>query len=150
MHPDEMVVGGSSDQDREGKARKILMRCALFGGNTDLVDGVLRVGERLELSLDDILIGNGRGERCLFLILTGSLGVRQNGTRIATRGAGGYVGEMALVDRETKRTATVVALDKTVVLRIGERAFTELADQHPVLWRNLAVDLVRRLADPQP
>ena len=57
--------------------------------------------------------------------------------------------EMALIDAGTRRTATVVALNRSVVLRIDEPSFTRIADRHPSLWRNLAIEMVRRLADLQ-
>lgn len=44
-----------------------------------------------------------------------------------------------------KRMATVIACDKTMVGRITEPDFTALASRHPVLWRNVAAELVRRL-----
>jgi CRP/FNR family transcriptional regulator, cyclic AMP receptor protein len=38
----------------------------------------------------------------------------------------------------------VVALEKTVALRVPEPAFSAIASQYPVLWRRLASDLVGR------
>ena len=136
--------------DRSGSQEKGLLKAALesqplFGGDLGLIEAAMAEFELIELSLDDVLIGDDRGERDLFVVLSGRLGVQVAGEIVATREKDDYVGEMALIDSAAKRSASVIAHDRTVVARMGEPAFTSLAEKYPVLWRNLAIAMVRRL-----
>jgi CRP/FNR family transcriptional regulator, cyclic AMP receptor protein len=45
----------------------------------------------------------------LFLIISGDFAISVNGRRVATRGSGLHVGEMALLDPTSQRSATVTA-----------------------------------------
>ena len=52
---------------------------------------------------------------------------------------------MALIDAAPRRSATVVAIEESVVAKISESSFTEIANQYPQLWRRLAMELGDRL-----
>ena len=52
---------------------------------------------------------------------------------------------MALIDPMAPRSATVVAQQATVVARVSEKNFTTVANNHPELWRRIAVQLAERL-----
>jgi predicted nucleotide-binding protein len=52
---------------------------------------------------------------------------------------------MAVIDPSAKRSATVIALERTVLGKISEPVFSKLADDFPKLWRRLAVQLGERL-----
>ena len=51
----------------------------------------------------------------------------------------------ALIDPSARRSASCVALEDVVTVRIAEPAFTGLAQRFPVLWRNIALTLGDRL-----
>lgn len=129
--------------------RAALNHQQLFGNDESLLDEVLERIELVELSFDDVLIGHGREERDLFVIISGKLAVIVGGREVAVCSKGDYVGEMSLIDPETRRTATVVARDKSTVGRLDEPTFTALVDKYPVLWRNLAIGMVRRYSGVQ-
>lgn len=52
---------------------------------------------------------------------------------------------MALVDPKAKRSASVVALEDSVVAKISEAKFGELANQHVSLGKNIAREMGERL-----
>jgi predicted nucleotide-binding protein len=52
---------------------------------------------------------------------------------------------MAVIDTSAKRSASVFALERTVLGKISESVFSELAEHFPDLWRQLAVQLGHRL-----
>src|SRR5262249_48074548 len=87
----------------------------------------------------------GASDRDLFLILLGQVSVRVNGREMAIRTAGQHVGEMALIDPRALRSATLVAREVSVTLRISESDFTKLAEEHPYAWRRLGAELADRL-----
>ena len=57
----------------------------------------------------------------------------------------GKLREMALIDPKAKRSASVVALEDSVVAKISESKFVEFANHYPSLWRNIARELGDRL-----
>ena len=91
----------------------------------------------------------------IFFILTGRLRVCVNSQEVAQRGAGEHVGEMALIDVTARRSATLTALEPSVVARVTEQDFTRIAKTYPDLWRRIAVQVAKRLRQracliPQP
>ena len=81
----------------------------------------------------------------MFLLLSGRVSVMINGQEMAQRSAGTHVGEMSLIERAARRSASCIALEDTEAARIREPAFAELAIRFPVLWRNMARVLGDRL-----
>ena len=102
------------------------------------------------MSLEEIpagtnLIEQGAADTDLFLILGGSVSIAFDGRVVARRKAGEHVGEMAVVDPLTPRSASVTAATDSVVARITEHDFSELADRYPRLWRRIALELASLL-----
>jgi CRP-like cAMP-binding protein len=91
------------------------------------------------------LIEQGAFDADLFLILTGGVSILIDGRIVARRSAGEHVGEMAVVDPRTPRSASVIATVDSVVGRIAEAEFSALADRYPRLWRRIALELASRL-----
>jgi CRP/FNR family transcriptional regulator, cyclic AMP receptor protein len=91
------------------------------------------------------LICQGASESDLFLILSGEFSVLVNGELVERRMAGEHLGEMALVDPQAPRSASVIAACDSVVARITEPEFTKLADRFPRLWRRIACGLAAYL-----
>ena len=93
----------------------------------------------------EIILAEGDGDNHLLFLLAGTVSVLVRGRQVAVRKSGQHVGEMALLDPGSPRSATLVADDEVVAARISATAFREIADAHPILWRNLARDLAGRL-----
>jgi CRP/FNR family transcriptional regulator, cyclic AMP receptor protein len=91
------------------------------------------------------LIEQGTADTDLFLILEGEVAVAVDGRVVARRTAGQHVGEMAVVDPFTPRSASVTATADSVVARIAEPDFSALADRYPRLWRQIALELASLL-----
>ena len=91
------------------------------------------------------LIEQGATDTDLFLILKGDVSVAVDGHVVARKKAGEHVGEMAVVDPRRPRSASVTATSDSVVGRIAESDFSELADRYPRLWRRIALELATRL-----
>jgi CRP/FNR family transcriptional regulator, cyclic AMP receptor protein len=93
------------------------------------------------------MIEQGASDTDLFLILSGAFSVAVNGRAVRHKKAGEYVGEMAVVDPATPRSASVTATVDSVVARISETDFSALADRFPRLWRRIALELARLVRD---
>ena len=111
----------------------------------DLAVEVARLLKLEEIPAGTKLIEQGASDTDLFLILSGAFSVAINGRVVARMKAGGHVGEMAVVDPATPRSASVTATCDSVVARIAEPDFSTLADRFPRLWRRIAVELASRL-----
>lgn len=103
--------------------------------------------ELKEYKPGEVLINEGGSDNDIYLILSGLVAVRIKDREIARRTAGQHFGEMALIDLSAKRSATVSALDDSVVAVIKESDFSDLASKYPVLWRRLALALGQRLRE---
>ena len=101
--------------------------------------------ELLQLEPEDELIGQGDVGNEIYFILAGRLAVVVNGREVAIRQFGQHVGEMTLIDPSARRSASVLAIEQTVVAKISEAAFRLLADKYPRVWRLIAVELGERL-----
>ena len=104
------------------------------------------------LELEEVLAGTnlikqGASDTDLFLILSGAFSVAIDGRVVARKKAGEHVGEMAVVNPLTPRSASVIATSDSVVARIAEPDFSALADKYPRLWRRIALELASRLRD---
>ncbi len=80
----------------------------------------------------------GRGQE-MFIVIDGEAEVSSEGRVLGHIGAGGFFGEMAMLDRGP-RSATVTAVDDMDVLVVGQDGFNSLVDEPVVLRRMLAAE----------
>ena len=120
----------------------------LVGHDEKVAIALAQAGKLIELNgntTDSKFIHENGAETDLYLILAGHVSIRIKGHEIATRMAGMHVGDMAIIDSSAPRSASVVAREKTVLLKIEEPAFRILLKNYPILWRRLAIELADRL-----
>jgi NTE family protein len=99
-----------------------------------------------------LLFRQGDKDDSLYVVLSGRLGAflrNDEGKEVLIRQMpkGETVGEMALLSGEP-RSATVVALRDTELVRLSKPAFDKLIDEHPRSLRFVTDLLVRRLREP--
>ena len=105
----------------------------------------LKVSQRT-LNKDEVLFNKGDVGDSLFIIFEGQVKVithDEDGNEIALNkvGAGEIIGEMSLLDHET-RSAGIVALEKTSTLELKREDFMEVLKGHP----DLALSVIRNLS----
>lgn len=122
-----------------------LRRQPLVQGDSDIAANLANHVSVDGLAAKDILINQGEPDDDLFFILAGRVSVTVNGREVAIRTANQHVGEMCIVDPSGCRSATVTALEDTVIAKIGEPFFLTLAQAKPELWKRIAVELCVRL-----
>ena len=101
---------------------------------------------RIDRPTGQVLTTEGQPGCEFFIVLEGEVEVRQGERVIATRRAGEYVGEIALLDRRP-RTATVVATTPVSVEVLSQREFVSLLAQAPELSEHILATMAQRLAD---
>ena len=92
-----------------------------------------------------ILINQDAADTDFYFILAGSVTVSPNGRDDTTRCAHNHVGEMAAIDPAVRRSPTVRANEPTVVARVSEPDFSRIANDYPLVWRRLAMELANRV-----
>ena len=80
------------------------------------------------------------------MIIDGKVEVKAKGKRVASLGAGDFVGEIALLER-IPRTATVTAETPLRFFVLTRESFRHLVDQNPTVERKLLRALALRLVE---
>jgi|SRR6185503_17636011 predicted nucleotide-binding protein len=134
-------------QGEDGHARLItaLRAQRIVLDDEALAQEIANIAPLLQVEPNAEFIRQGATDNDVYLILSGIVSVRVNGREVAVRASGFHVGEMAVIDPGFSRSASVVALEQTVMAKIAEASFSKLAEQFPQLWRRLAVELGGRL-----
>lgn len=122
-----------------------LRRQKLASGITGLAEDIADVGELAPIKKGQTLIEQGANDTDVYLIIAGSFNVQVNKKLVARRFPGNHVGEMVMLSPIQARSATVVADEDAIVVKISENALLEVADKHPGIWRNFARELSTRL-----
>lgn len=139
-----MIERFIGEQNRKKRIEAIKNQL-IVRNNEELAVRLCDVVELSEVEPGATIITQDGDEDDLFLIFSGRVSVQVHGREVAVPKAGEHVGEMAVIDTSAKRSASVFALEQTVLGKISEPVFSELAEQFPDLWRQLAVQLGNRL-----
>lgn len=117
----------------------------LVRGNDVIASRIADAGELVQVEPGTIVIEQGGSDNDVFLVLAGSFDIVINGRLIAKRGPGDHLGEMAAIQPSQARSAAVIASTMSVVIRLSNSSFLELANTYPDVWRQIARELARRL-----
>jgi signal transduction histidine kinase len=128
-----------------------------YGSTNPTLDGALiELAGRYSLSrtfrAGERLFAEGEMASTMLLVIDGRVQVTKQGrhntesTVIAERGAGDFLGEMALVD-ETERFATVTALTDCEVLEFSRANFERVCCEQPAFATRVLKSLSRRLRE---
>jgi CRP/FNR family cyclic AMP-dependent transcriptional regulator len=124
-----------------------LKRAPLFEGlsKKELTE-LARVTEDLEIGAGEVLCKEGDIGQEFFVIDEGETDVTTNGKRVAARGGGDFVGEIALLE-ETTRTATVTAKTPLRVFVLTRQDFRHLVHENPTVEQKVMRALARRVVE---
>jgi CRP/FNR family cyclic AMP-dependent transcriptional regulator len=133
--------------DRHAWIDKQLTAVPLFEGlSKKQLRRISSLMTRIDRPAGQVLTTQGQPGCEFFIVLEGEVEVRQGDRVIATRRAGEYVGEIALLDRRP-RTATVVAITPVSVEVLSRREFMSLLAQAPELAEQILATMAQRLID---
>jgi CRP-like cAMP-binding protein len=104
--------------------------------------------DKIQLARGEALVRQGEAADALYIVVSGRFGVfvRGRDTPVAEIGPGMPIGEIAFL-AGGERTATVMAVRDSLVLRLGRAEFDRLCQRAPQIWRTLTATLANRLAD---
>lgn len=122
-----------------------LKRAPLFEGlsKKELTE-LARATEDLKIEAGTVLCREGSLGREFFVIVDGVAEVTKGGKRLATRKAGEFFGEIALITT-TKRTATVTAKTPIRCFILTRGDFRRVLDENPSVERKVMQALAERL-----
>lgn len=123
----------------------LLARIPLLAGLGEAeLDRIAALTEEVEVGAGTVLSHEGRYEGYFYLIVAGTVEIDRHGVEVNTVGAGGYLGEISLID-DGPRTATAVTLTPCVLLRLTNRQFDALLEENPVIAETLQAEMNARL-----
>jgi CRP/FNR family cyclic AMP-dependent transcriptional regulator len=125
---------------------ELLAKVPLFEGlSKKHLQQVSNLATRIDAAAGKVLTTEGDRGAEFILILDGEVEVRRGDEVIATRGAGDYIGEIALIEHQP-RTATVVATTPVVLDVIGQREFNTLMHDEPEIAEKVKATAAERIA----
>jgi CRP/FNR family cyclic AMP-dependent transcriptional regulator len=132
------------NQDTKVQALK---RAPLFEGlsRKELIL-LARVTEDLEVPAGKVLCSEGETGQEFFVIVEGKTDVTSKGKRVATRGDGDFVGEIALLE-DTKRTATVTAKTPLRLFVLTRQDFRRLVNENRSIERKVMQAVAHRVVE---
>ena len=124
----------------------LLRGIPLFGGcSRSELEAVARVADELALPEGRVLMREGAAGRELVVVVDGKVAVDRGGKRIAVKGPGDFLGELALVTGRP-RTATVTAATPLRALVVDGLSFDRLLRDVPTI----AVKVMKAVAERLP
>jgi len=122
-----------------------LLRQEFVCGDSAIAERFASAGILHEVVAGNELIEEGGEDNDLYLLLSGSVAIIIKGVQVNTRAAGQHVGEMAAIEPSQKRSATVVAQDIVVSLKVSSADLMAIGNDFPQIWLPIARVLSRRL-----
>jgi len=121
----------------------------LLEGDNGLVLEVAKHSSLTKYDIGECLITQGLTNKYVHFLLEGSVTVRINNQKIATRNSGQSVGELSLL-HTAPATASVYAATKVVSAMIPSAILAGILDKSPIVWKKLAKETAGRLAQRGP
>jgi CRP/FNR family transcriptional regulator, cyclic AMP receptor protein len=100
----------------------------------------------LEVEPGKVLTKEGETGQEFFVIVEGEIDVTSKGKRVALRGGGDFVGEIALLEN-TPRTATVTAKTPVRLFVLTRQDFRRLVDENRSVEQKVMRALARRVVE---
>ena len=110
------------------------------------LDAVGLTATELDLPAGRTLMTEGARAHEMYVLMDGTVEVTQGGEHIADVGAGGFVGEMALL-AHSHRNSTVTAKTDVTVIHIDGREFTTLLQRVPTISAKMLPIVAGRVVD---
>lgn len=124
-----------------------LRQVPLFSNlDTEELDAVGQTATELDYKPGYVLMREGERAHEMFVLLDGTVEVTQEGDHVADVGAGGFVGEMALL-AHSSRNSTVTAKTAVAVLHIDGREFGTLLRRVPTIAAKMLPVVAGRVID---
>ena len=124
-----------------------LRKAPLFEGlSKKALEELARLADDLEVPEGKVLTRQGDTGREFFVLMDGEVEVERDGQSLGRRGAGDFIGEIALIE-DIPRTATVTAATPVRLFVLTGQSFRSVVEAQPEVENKVLRTLARRLAD---
>jgi CRP/FNR family cyclic AMP-dependent transcriptional regulator len=124
-----------------------LKRAPLFEGlSRKELEHLAQLADDLEVPVGKVLTRQGDTGREFFVLMDGEVEVERDGQSLGRRGAGDFIGEIALIE-DIPRTATVTAATSVRLFVLTGQSFRSVVEAQPEVENKVLRTLARRLAD---
>jgi len=128
---------------------ELLSKVPLFAGlSRAQLGSVASIADEIDLREGKVLTREGERGREFFVMLDGQVEIRRKGRKLATRKAGDFFGEIALVSN-LPRVATATATTPVRVLVIRDNEFRRLLERTPSIALTVLAAVAERLPTAQ-
>lgn len=128
--------------------RKRLSSSPLCRGLNDAeLDEVLAISRDVTVEAGDFVFKQGEPSDALLFIGRGRVEISRDGEALATLGIGEALGELSVLGRGYKRSASAKALSEVVAVRVELREFRKLLDAWNVAAMKITVNLAHQLSE---
>ena len=124
-----------------------LRKAPLFEGlSRKELEELAKLADDLEVQEGKVLTRQGDTGREFFVLMDGEVEVERDGQSLGRRGAGDFIGEIALIE-DIPRTATVTAATSVRLFVLTGQSFRSVVEAQPEVENKVLRTLARRLAD---
>ena len=102
------------------------------------------LSHEVDAKAGDVLMVEGETGDAFYVIVDGTVRIEAGDRTIRSMTAGGFLGEIALVDRRP-RTATATAVTDARLLEIRAHEFDRLLDTMPAVHERISAAITRRM-----
>ena len=110
----------------------------------DVLTRIAQIAEELRCEQNHVIFKEGDHGDSMFVIISGKVDVIQNDHSITQLERGTCIGEMALLDHES-RSADAITLEESVLLKIDQEGFFQLMASNPEIMKQIVKILTRRV-----
>ncbi len=130
----------------------ILRGVPLFAGLDERsLQAVALLAHEVTFNAGDVLMVEGEPGEAFYVIVDGTVRIEQGDRTVRSMTAGGFLGEIALVDRRL-RTATATCVTDVRLLEIRAHEFERLVETLPAVCQRIRATIERRIrtgGDPE-
>jgi CRP/FNR family transcriptional regulator, cyclic AMP receptor protein len=105
---------------------------------------VAQIAEEQTFAAKAVICRDGEDGDCLYVIVSGSVQIQKRGLELAVLTRANSLGEMAVLD-SSPRSADAIAMEETVVLRVGQEQFLETMQSNSRIMQSVVRMLLTRL-----
>ena len=124
---------------------KALGSAPLFDGlSSKQLQELAKVADELQVEAGRVLTRQGQTGHEFFVLMDGEVEIERDGMSLGTRGAGDFIGEIAILE-DVPRTATVTAKTPLTFFVLTAQSFRSVVDRHPDVENKVLRALARRV-----
>jgi len=113
--------------------------------DADLAELASRFGE-IRVSEGTTIVTEGELGTSMYVVASGTVRVHRGDTELSRMGEGSVFGELAALDTQP-RTASVTAVDETLLFSVTQEHLYEIMAEHPLMLRGIVKILCERLRE---